>query len=221
MSGWSWYPLGMSSIPNVQFGQTPPTEPGAMPPAQPGWPKVIGILSIAIGSLGILAHACGLAGTIFGGLAMSMIPDASKIPADQQAALSSISQNAPIMAVGSGLSMIAAIMLLVAGVQCLRRKPATRTLHFAWIAVRVLAAIVATIAAYMQYNTQMAMINQAGTPLPAGFGGFMMGMGVAMVFIGFLWAMAYPIFVAIWFMRSLVVAEINRWRSEGPRLGGI
>lgn len=220
-SGSAWYASGMSGIPNVQFGQTPPTEPGALPPAGPAWPKVVGIFSIVIGSLGIAAHACGVIGTVFGRMAMSMIPDSSKVPPEQQASLSAISQHAPIMIAGSTLSMIAAIMLLVAGIQCVRRRPATRSMHLVWIAVRVVAAIVATIATHLQFSTQMEAMRSMGATMPTGIAGLMMTFGIGMLIIGFLWAMAYPIFIAIWFLRAPVVAEINRWRNEGPDLGGI
>ncbi len=97
--------------------------------------------------------------------------------------------------------ILLSFVLLAAGIQTLRRRPAGRTLHLMWaglgLAIAVVNVVVAVVGLLPAVEQDVA-IGAAG------------GMCCGMV-IG----LAYPIFLLIWFMRKSVVAEVERWGQAG------
>jgi hypothetical protein len=102
--------------------------------APTSWPKVIGILSIVWGGLGLTCIACGIGGILLGPALMPAEMRDGPLPPNMRVA----PWQAGMFAVGFALS----VMLIVAGVQTLRRNMAGRTLHLAWAALSILLTIV-------------------------------------------------------------------------------
>lgn len=116
---------------------------------RPGWPKVVGILSITFASLSLF---CGLAGS---GFALASEPILAALMGSQRGDAPPPPFSPPmdaILVVSIGLSLALNILLLVAGVRTLRRSPNGRSLHL----IYVLAAVVSTgFGVYAQLHGQM------------------------------------------------------------------
>lgn len=181
----------------------PPTEPGEVPGPPRGWPKVIGIISIVWGSLGLLCNGCGLISQVFqsafmgmisrggagggpGGGAMAPIPDVMK-----PNALDFL----PMVA-GVGVT----ILLIVAGSMLVSRRPVSRPLHIAYGVLSLLVTVVGTALAVLKQQAIMAWAAEN----PDDFWAMQQSQaGVfayAAVVIGALIGGAYPLFVLIWFL---------------------
>lgn len=79
----------MTSFPSSP--SAPPVNPGQIDfdPEPPSWPKVIGIISIVWGSLGVICNACGLFGQMAGDAFVNMAPPEQREQLKAQMAQSS------------------------------------------------------------------------------------------------------------------------------------
>ncbi len=176
----------------------PPTDRGEfvddfVEPAK--WPKVIGIISIVWGGLGLL---CGGLGTAWMGVGPRMM---------QSAAANSAGGMPPVvLTVNTGLlvltivSTLWTILLITAGSMCVARKPATRVTHLVWAAGAIVLTAIGTkmnldmqaeIAQWVRDNPDADFSKQQAA---AGALGNMVGLAVGLFF-----GLAWPIFTLIWF----------------------
>jgi len=168
-----------------------------MPPEPPGWVKPVGILSIVFGSLGIIGSACGLFGT---GMMLSpfwdnLMRDAAEASGDTYAPMPKPSITTLVQ---QTILFGWAIVLLVAGIQTVMRKPVARALHLIWAVVKVLLVIWGVWIS-VEYNARMTeWIEQHGDPNMGAmsFGGAASTVGTIAVAI---WQFAWPAFCLIWF----------------------
>ncbi len=176
----------------TQFDSPPSEVIPDLPPEPPGWPKVVGIISIVWASLGLFCGGCGGLMAFVGPM---MIPEAQR------------DQFPPNMSPGPALlaviavGMLSGVLLLVAGVMTLRRKPIGSTLHMV-CAVISLLLIFPNIYFQLQQQTDLAkwasenpasqFAQQMNSPAQKMMqtGGLLFG-----VVIG----AAYPVFLLIWF----------------------
>ena len=97
-----------------------------MPSAPPAWPKVVGIISIVLASLGLVCGVCGLIqnGMAFaqGGAEMQM-PEGKTMQMPAPSLLSIV-----LMALG----WLWSLMLLTAGIMTVKRRANGRTLHIVY-----------------------------------------------------------------------------------------
>lgn len=165
------------------------------------WPKVIGIISIVIGGLGLLQQAGGLVASLAMGGASTTPPGWP--------------QWAQAYSMAAGVAMMAASGLLIAaGVQLVRRRPVARTLHLVYGLAKVLIAIVALAVGLHLTRLMLAEMTASASP-PPGVGGMMEAMVIVGVVIGFLIGVAYPVFLFIWFSRKKIRQQVAAWRSAG------
>jgi hypothetical protein len=174
--------------------QNPYSPPPAVPPTEyeyvvqqnpTVWPKVIGIISIVFASLGIVCTPISLGMNAVNPAskkAMEMFPDWWH----------------SYTLFTSFLGIAFAILLLVAGISLLRRRPSGRPLHLIYAGVTVIVTIVGTV-------VMVLMINTDSMPA-AGRTGMMIGV-VSGVFFG----SAYPVFLLIWFLRPRIRDEVAFW----------
>lgn len=175
-----------------QFGYQPEPEPAS-------WPRVIGIISIVWGSLGLLCGVCGLL-QIVAGSAFQPQP-APGMPNFQPPPPSAM------MMASSVLGMLPPILLVVAGVLTLQRKSAGRTLHLIYAVLSILFTIFGTVVAIAAMDdTMKEMERQAAeqsNPQAAQQMQQMMPMirtvSFAGIGVGVLLGLAYPIFILVWF----------------------
>ena len=164
---------------------------------RPRWPKVIGVISIVWGSLGLVCGGLGLIATPF----TPMMMDAAL--EDGQPTPYGMVPTATDYAIG-GLGVGLAILLLFAGIACVSYRPVTRVMHLLYAA----ASIPVVVWGYMN-QTHKADLNAQwakefpDSPLAPGFEqsatgaaatGQLIGLAVLIVL-----GMGVPLFYLIWF----------------------
>lgn len=154
-------------------------------PAPPRWPKVIGIISIVFGSLGVICGGVGI------GWQLLMPGFLSQMPGGAPPTLMSPS---PINLGVGAVSTLWTIILVVAGAMTVARKPGGRTAHLVWAFMAVVFGVVglymqvkmnAEIATWIADNPDSEFAKQPQMPI-IGYlcGGFFLG---------------WPLFTLVWF----------------------
>ncbi|MFO0832342.1 MAG: hypothetical protein U0637_10960 [Phycisphaerales bacterium] len=230
--------MSQSSSPFSQ--QPPPAGPGPVfaPPTEPGrvqlntmWPQVVGIVSIVFGGFGVLGNCWQMVSTLFMPRFLGMIPRAgaqasqssggsgttTTVTVDPvQTMQATIGKWGPWLATGAGLQLVAAGVLLFAGVLVLRRRRSGAGLHLGYAGVRALSVVVYSVINYLYMQDIMAGVtaqsSAGGGPPAAMMSGMMSFFGVVGVFFGLAWGLAYPVFVLIWFNRGAVRRETAAWK---------
>lgn len=175
----------------------------------PGWPKVVGILSLIFG---ILAITCGLGGVgmliasdqLLGGMMGSQLPEGTPPP-----------PMAPpldaVMIASTVVSLFVNGVLIVAGASLLRRRASGRSLHLVYALIAVVSAFIGTYAGYNGQQQQAQALEvwledhgdtelgqaiaqqqaqQAGMQQTFQYAGLAFGLGLTL---------AWPVFCIIWF----------------------
>ena len=185
----------------------------AAPPTQAGevragagatrWATVFGIISIVLASLGLLGGLCSVI----------MIPFAASMSAAaaQQGGQNPFAVGGPIawqvvsQLIGFGLS----VLLLVAGIQLVKRKAGGVALHKLWAMVAIpIVVIMSGINAFFMVQQSSAAMSGQGSPAAAGMSGVVV---VGSVLIGLVLSLAYPIIVLWWMNRAQVREESAGW----------
>lgn len=193
------------------------------PPAA-AWPKTLGIFSIVLGSLGVLANGCGscfmLAGPSFLVSMMQNMPKDRPAPPGQnpQAAIDTMTLMQPWMLAQGVVILVTlgtSVWLLIAGIQMVMRKPVSVPSHKAWAWVRMgLAAVMLVLGVVSTLLTaaRQAEISQTygGSDTAQG----VMIKGLAFGFIGFVLIMIYPVVVLVVLSKPWAKSEVARWGTD-------
>ncbi len=177
---------------------TPPTEQVGLDEFDlneaPRWPKVVGIISVVWGGIGLTCGGCGMGTPAIMGFLMGSQLNGAPLPP--------LWTFGPLDYVLGVLGIVMAIVLVVAGVQTILRRRLGRALHLVY-AVVVLPMIV--VSALNGFSKQSAMAqwakdypdNEFAQRINAGGPDQMIELvvGVAMI----LFFMLYPLFCLIWF----------------------
>lgn len=169
------------------------SESNVVAPSQPSnWPKTIGIISTVWAGLNLFCGVCGI-GMFFFGKSMLEKGEAQFGPAPD------VLRPNPIQVVVGAISMVVPILLLVAGITTLKRRPQGRTLHLAYAVVGMVFGAVGGFIAFRQQFAiyEWAKNNQTDKWVTEGHQGSPIGLIMVAVFtlIGFIW----PLFCMIWF----------------------
>lgn len=161
----------------------------------PGWPKVVGIISIVWASLGMLCNTCGVLGQAMQGAVVNMVP-----PEQQEQIKAQMAAGQSPLVLGSYvLGMVLAIELLVAGIMTVRRRPIGRVLHLGYGAAGVLLVALSTFASWGAMQSQLAAMQQStNAAMKQQAAGMQAGMMAGLAF-GVCLGLAYPIFCLVWF----------------------
>lgn len=162
---------------------------------KPAWPKVIGIISIIWGALGLV---CNILGTGW----MFIQPSFMQSAADQmQGGVPPQMLQLQVPLIGLMIfGVVWAIVLIVAGAMTAGRKPAGRKAHLVWAIVAMITGVVGTyvnlqyqngITDWIRDNPSSDFAQQPG----AGGGGSMIG-----IVLGLVLAFAWPVFTTVWFL---------------------
>ena len=190
--------------------------PSAIPPQHPGeigrpeqpatWPTVIGVISIVLGSGACLGGAWGFFAPQF----MKMMAD--QMPQDQAELFSTMQGWTTWIFIRSALTVVIALVLLVAGIDLVRRRARGIKLGRVWAVLKMIFAVVGSYVGFFIQQEQLRQMSQqiSQQNLPIG-GSFFALMGVVGVVFGILWSCAYPVFLLIWFSRAKVRSEYTRW----------
>lgn len=177
----------------------------------PGWPKVLGIISICWGVLSLGCVGCGLLGPA---LQSAMIPpeqakDFPVLPPD------------PAQYAQLGLGGVFAVLLIVAGAMTAGRHILGRTLHLVYA---VAAFPLLGLAVWVTMRQQAAMNQWIADNPDSQFAGqmkamsgvsSMLGIGLSIIF-----GLAYPIFLLVWFGAvKRTHASMTGMPAESPEQG--
>lgn len=165
-----------------------------LPP--PKWPIPVGIISIALGGLGLLCGGLGVAVMPFMGGMMSSSLNGAPLPPNMQFG--------PVDYTIAALGVVLSILLLIAGIMLIGRHPLSRWLHLLY----AVAIIPVSIMNLMQESAKQAGMTQWAADYPdnpiaqgviAGGPGQEIGPMIGMCFGGVL-GIGFPLFLFVWFM---------------------
>ncbi len=179
------------------------------------WPKVVGVLSIVFGSIGVLYWGCC---NIGGGAAATVVPqllannpDAQNVPMVDSTGV----YDAAYFAVG-GANAVWALVLLISGIMLVKRSRNARFFSMFWAVLKILLLVVSAYVAYgvAGRNAEAMRVYIAENPDLPGTG--MMKIGAEVnpwigVLIGVAYTLPYPLFLLIWFMRGKIRRETAEW----------
>ncbi len=162
----------------------------------PGWPKVVGIVSIIFGSLSFTCAGLGLATPlIFGG----MMQGAQN---QMKGGFPPIITNPnPLIYIAGAISIAWAVLLLVSGIITILRKPAGRTLHLVWC----IGAIVLFVwGISIQLHAQKEIADWVTAHPSSDYAKMTQGASshiglIVGLVVGSIWGLAWPTFCLIWF----------------------
>jgi len=170
----------------------PPVSPTDLLPDEqprPKWPKVIGIISISWGGLGLVCGGCGL-------LALAFMPTLMGGQFKPEDLPPSMKFNAMQWGI-AGFGMIMTVVLVAAGITCVKRLPMARWLHLV-CAIAGFPQVALSVYNQVQTNAVMEqwVRENPSSPFAKGFSptGAMFGMIVTVVL-----GLAYPLFLLVWF----------------------
>ncbi len=187
---------------------TPPTAPSPVQPTERPrvWPTTIGVISIVLGSLGIIGGCWGVVSPTFMGALSEQMPQGSIQGAETMA------KHAGMYAVSGGAGMMVATLLLIAGIGMLRRRPWSVSANRWWAVLKMLLVVGQVAFAILIQDEVVAEITRNdpnAAAMGAGFVSVAVGIGFAFVL---LWGWAYPVFLLIWLSRRGVKAETASWQ---------
>ena len=104
--------------------------------------------------------------------------------------------------IGSGLLGVGfAVLLLIAGISLLKRRPAGRSLHLVYAIAGAAIAVANALIFTMLFGEMSGMPDAMRfAMIGGGFGGACLGL-------------AYPVFLLIWFLRGSVAREVRGWKA--------
>jgi len=174
--------------------------PGSYPTqadAKPSWPTVVGIISLCV---------AGLFGlwTIIG----QIINSTGINPQQREMMKNAPDWVEPMQLAVAAFGVATYVVLAIGGVRLLKRLRAARTFHVAYALMGIVMAIAGLVFGIMLMNYM-----QMPSPAPAGMQPFLK---VSMIFgaiVGLLFALAYPVFLLIWFSRAKIKQHVQTWQS--------
>jgi hypothetical protein len=160
----------------------------------PKWPKVVGIISIVWGVLGIVCNGLGIAGALLTPRMMKMAESGGGMEGGFPPQMT---QPNVLIAGLSVVSIFAGVALLMAGIFTVNRRPQGRTLHLGVAAVSLILLVLGI--GYQWHNmTQIGEWVQANPDATFSQNYSPMGSLIGMV-VGVVLGGAWPTFLLIWF----------------------
>lgn len=173
-----------------QHPQPPVQSDFDLPAALPAWPKVVGIISIVLASLGLTCGTCGVG-------MLAFLPQILKMAEQQMGPAPTVMFPGPMLVGITALGVLWSVVLMVAGIMTVKRKPAGRIAHLLYAPVSVLLTIVST-AVNWQYQSGVSAWAAANPTDKWAQQHNSTGSFVGMA-IGVIIGLGWPIFLLIWF----------------------
>lgn len=149
--------------------------------------------------------------SLFGSETYELMSSIAPQSADQMAAQQAANERFLWMNTGlSLLSMLVATVLLVGGIQLLRRRATSATLLRLWALAKLVLAILLAGAGWMVFQAQLEWM-QAEQNASGASADLMRGAAIFGIALGLLWQWALPIFMIVWFSRAPIRASVARW----------
>ena len=182
---------------------TPPTTPVSLPtePRPTRWPTVIAVIGIIWSVLGISCSLWGTADEFF------RQPSTATQPA---AGLAGGGTMRFVAALDYLVNVGLCIVLLIAGVGLLRRRPWSARFARLWAVLDLILMVVGTLVLYDYYKRQF-VVSIADSGLSMGTVGILYA---TLTFFGLLVSFVFPVFVLIWFARRKIKDEVATWKAS-------
>jgi len=175
---------------------------GAYPGQQadkPSWPTVVGIISLCVAGIFSLM----MIGSLAISAAVQNNPQQRRIMADMPEWIASWQYKA----ISGTFTIGAYAVLAIGGVMLLKRRRAGRALHMAYVMMGIVLAIAGSVV------TLMMMDHMPATPnAPPQAHAIQQITTVIGFVVGLAFALAYPVFLLIWFSRAKVRQHVQTWR---------
>jgi hypothetical protein len=179
---------------------TPPLDAPQLPEEPPKWPKVMGLLSVTVASVGLLLGLCGV------GMITLLAVFRDKIEAQNGKMPDVFLPSAPQAVLGL-LGFVWATLLLVAGIATLTRRRSGRSMHLVYAACSLVAGPIGLVLGVLQqkaifdWNSANSGSEWAKHSNPT--------VAFAFMGIGVLIGIAWPLICLIWFAPARHSPEIN------------
>lgn len=185
-----------------QSGMSAPP-PEAIPPATTSIPKVFGIIHIVYACIGMIGAVIGVGAFL---VMKAVLSSAGDEMAEMEPVLDAYSTLEIYTYVDAGVKVVLGIMLLVAGIGLLKRKLWAQKVSIFWAVVRIVIAIVMTVATYgasLEFQEKMGEVsqNQPGQIDQSQFQSSIQG--VSSVF-GVIFISIYPVLTIIFLSKKVV-----------------
>lgn len=207
----------------------PPTVPGEIGRLPAAWPTTFGVISIVLGSLGLMKHAWGVVTSLLFGSALTSFSGATQSSGAGGTNAGMVASMGWAM-VGQGvvslLAMACSLWLLMAGILVAMRRPWGVTHHRWWAWVRIGVVLLDAVFVIASQLAIMQSVGAAAATAGGGGAGGAGGVGAAapVAIMPMMWAMAagqalfalvigltYPVVVLVYLRESLVRSEVARW----------
>ncbi len=197
--------------PNSGFG-APPTAPPAMNyapagPPESSWPKVLGVIMIVFGALGAL-FSCSIFVVPY---VMEQL--AKMMPPGQEVAVEALEHWAGWMMTDGILSLVLAVLCMIAGAGLMQRKRWAIRLSLAWAVMKLMLVVAEAVFQYKMSSEQMEAAAQQDPGMGAMSDSMQNVAGItAACTVLLLWAL--PLFILIWLGRAKIKEETSRWDQD-------
>jgi preprotein translocase subunit SecG len=210
---------GAEAAPSLAHPAAPPTTPGVIVVRRRrNWSTVIGVISIVLGSLGVVGSAWNGVGLFIAKVIRGTLVATG---GTAQAAFAGMDRWMIPLAISHVLMCGVAFLLIVAGVKTNGRSPIGRKLHIVWAWLKILVAILSSILGVLIQQTQLEAMQASSGSSGNGTAGisaaFSPILTMVTVAIGICWQAAYPTFILIWFARPSIREEVARWTANKAR----
>ena len=203
---------GTDEIPVATPVAPAPTELGevSLTARRSAWPTVIGIFAVIIGGYDALENAVGAAVLLvlrqFADVTTSLSHPRLAQP---KAVFEAMTRYSAEMAALSGVVVLLSIVLMVAGIALLSRRPNVPRLLVGWAILKIPVVVGATVV-YVMYGMAVFSADSGGPDAPA--------LRIIMALYGssgrLVWGLAFPTFILIWFLRRPIRAEVAEWAGD-------
>ena len=192
-------PYSQAPPPQPPYPQTPAYYPPQPRPS--AWPIVIGYVSVGVAALFLLFSLWGV------------VSQSTGIGSAQTRQLQeSLPEWVHTWQIVSGVFVVCVYgVLILAGLCLAKRRPIARPLHFLYAALAVPMTIMGT---WLTLQIAECVPMPAGANMPPGMASMVKNMMVFSALLGIPFALAYPTFLVIWFLRAPIAKEVRTWAAE-------
>ncbi len=194
---------------------TPPNFPiSGAPTQQTQWPRVLGTIAVVFGSCGALAGLCGLASVFamgpFTKLMEKFTPATAGEPTLEQT-FAAMQKFAAWNIATNIFAVLVAVLLIVGGARLIKRRAKCRATILCWCGLKFVVAVITLILGYFIGQEQSALKGSDDQQAAMVVSAMEQGGAIVIQALTFLWLIALPVFMVIWFNRPRIRSEVARW----------